>query len=285
MLVIQRPRTLLFPYPYFLESAFWDAPEERFYRQRPIQISDLPDFESSIDLALTLFGRGLGYDVHDDSRLRRGGEAEAFGVEIRSSLLDGSDKLVNSREQDIQQEAQVEHDGPEFVPETPPARKDKGKARAAIQEEYIPSVRGEEPQSTGYDPSFWDQFGGIGALEEEDALVRQLQRFGGETAYPGYAQPGVAGPSGTRHEDHVDLVTDATPAGSANLLTAATAISNGELPPMAFDIDSKALASHRTVSGAPWTSAHARALNPSGVLKHDEEVSVNFGLASVGFLR
>ncbi|KAG8935034.1 hypothetical protein FRC00_011504 [Tulasnella sp. 408] len=136
--------------------------------------------------------------------------------------------MANSREQDLQQEAQVEHDETEFVPETSPVRKDKGKARAAIQEEYIPSVWREEPQSAGYDPSFWDQFGGIGALEEEDALVRQLQRFGGEMAYPGYAQPGVAGPSGTRHEYHVDLVNDAT--RSAAVVTAATVISNGDLP-------------------------------------------------------
>ncbi|KAG8914663.1 hypothetical protein FRC00_011703 [Tulasnella sp. 408] len=139
--------------------------------------------------------------------------------------------MENSREQDVQREAQVEHDETGFVPETSPVRKDKGKARAVIQEEYIPSVRREEPQSAGYDPSFWDQFGGIGALEEEDALVRQLQRFGGETAYPGYAQPGVAGPSGTRHEDHVDLVTDATL--SAAVVPAAAVISNGDLPPWA----------------------------------------------------
>lgn len=69
-----------------------------------------------------------------------------------------------------------------------------------MQEENVPSLQHEVPQTVGYDPSFWDQFGGIGALDE-DAIVRQLQRFG-QTAYPGYSQPGVAGPSGTKHDDH-----------------------------------------------------------------------------------
>ncbi|KAG8903186.1 hypothetical protein FRC01_009301 [Tulasnella sp. 417] len=139
-----------------------------------------------------------------------------------------SDERAKGHEGDVQQEVQAKNGEPEAVPETPPARKDKGKARAAIQEEFFPHVIRDEPQSVGYEPSFWDQFGGIGALEEEDAIVRQLQRFG-ETAYPGYAQPGVAGPSGTRHEDRADLVDDATLSGSAAMMTTATVISRGDM--------------------------------------------------------
>lgn len=226
MLIIQRPRTLLFPYPYFLESAFWDAPEERFnpYRQWPPEISDLPDFESSVDFALSLFGRSLGYNARDDLGLYRGSEAELEG---HSLPLEGSDKTANGHEEDnVQRKAQAEHDEQDLVPETPLPRKDKGKARATIQEESFPPVYHKEPQSTGYDPQFWDQFGGIGALEEEDAIVRQLQHFG-ETAYPGYVQPGVAGPSGTRHEDHTAFVNDTALAESAAMVTVATAIPKG----------------------------------------------------------
>ncbi|KAG9007765.1 hypothetical protein FRB90_009221 [Tulasnella sp. 427] len=100
--------------------------------------------------------------------------------------------------------------GERVASDTQSVSRDKGKGRAAVQEEFVPQAnRYQAPRPAEDDASIWDRFGGIGALEEEDALVRQRQLFG-ETAYPGYAQVGVAGPSGTKHEHHVDSVGESS---------------------------------------------------------------------------
>ncbi|KAG8945707.1 hypothetical protein FRC04_000566 [Tulasnella sp. 424] len=211
MFIIQRPAALFAPYPFFFDNVDWDYPEERFLYQRRPQISNKSDFESSINLALSLFGGNLGYDVHDVSSLRRENEVEIVGAWGQPPLLDESNGEVD-RGEEARVQREIESDEQDLVPEIPPVKKDKGKARAVVQEELPPAPHREEPQTVEYDPSFWDQFGGIGALEEEDAMVRQLQLFQvGETAaYPGEAQLGVPGPSGTKHEDHTDLTAGTT---------------------------------------------------------------------------
>ncbi|KIO28919.1 hypothetical protein M407DRAFT_21994 [Tulasnella calospora MUT 4182] len=102
-------------------------------------------------------------------------------------------------------------------------KQDKGKARAQVQNEPTRPQREDAPNPANQAPSFWDFFGGLQALEEEDAIVRQLNLFD-ERLYPGVAQQGVAGPSGTRRTKPAESSKSPAPSTSASASTARPAI-------------------------------------------------------------
>ncbi|KAG8988456.1 hypothetical protein FRB90_002729 [Tulasnella sp. 427] len=121
---------------------------------------------------------------------------------------------------------------------------DKGKARAPVQEPAPTSRQQVPPKADDPLTALFHLFGGLGALEEEDAIVRQLNLFGANS-YPGLAQHGVAGPSGTRQRSDP----------SSTSATAATSASPSSKPATAVPIKKPAQSTPSSASSSPKSHA------------------------------
>lgn len=206
--------------------------EQRPWDRRHSQLHNVPASEPAFDLVLSFADQPTrGYSVEP---VHRRGFPEARRTVNRPSTL-FLDHLLQALEAPVERQTegtqqvrpiprccgtrpfgantcskQVRFDTEQAAshPNAQPAKKDKGKARAPVQEETTTTPRQDAPKPVDPTPSFWDFFGGLHALQEEDALVRQLNLFG-ERSFPGVAQQGAAGSSGVKHAKQAESSTTA----------------------------------------------------------------------------
>ncbi|KAG8949372.1 hypothetical protein FRC04_008607 [Tulasnella sp. 424] len=187
--------------------------EQLLWDRRRSQLYHVPASEPAFDLALSFANqRTRGYSVEPVQVHRHGFPEARRSVNRQSTSF--LDHLLQALEAPVERQTegakQVRFDTEQAASRLnpQPAKKDKGKARAPVQEEATSTPRQDGPKPVDHTPAFWDFFGGLHALQEEDALVRQLNLFD-ERSFPGVAQQGVAGPSGVKHAKQAESSTTA----------------------------------------------------------------------------
>ncbi|KIO28915.1 hypothetical protein M407DRAFT_21992 [Tulasnella calospora MUT 4182] len=169
--------------------------------RRGSQFCNVPDSAPAFDLVLSLANEPPRNSPTHPARRTQPLEGQHYASRRPASFFEHLLQTLDaSHEPESERPTKRVRFGPEQAASAPhpqPAKQDKGKARAPVQEEPTRPQRQDVPKPVNPAPSFWDFLGGLQAFEEEDAIVRQLSLFG-DRLYPGVAQQGVAGPSGTK---------------------------------------------------------------------------------------
>ncbi|KAG9024457.1 hypothetical protein FS837_005363 [Tulasnella sp. UAMH 9824] len=194
--------------------------------RRGSQLYNIPQSAPAFDLVLSFANEPpRSYPIHPVHRPQPS-EARHFASRRPTSFFEHLIQALDaSPEPESERPAKRVRFGPEQATSTPhpqPTKQDKGKARASVQEESI-RLQGQDVRKPVNPAPFWDFFGGLQALQEEDAIVRQFNLFG-ERSFPGVAQQGVAGPSGTKHSKPAESSNSSAPSASASRSTAKPAI-------------------------------------------------------------
>ncbi|KAG9035584.1 hypothetical protein FS837_001885 [Tulasnella sp. UAMH 9824] len=175
--------------------------QPQYWSRRGSQFYNIPDSAPAFDLVLSLANEPpRGHPTHPAHRPQPS-EAQNYASRPSTSLFEHLLQVLNAAPEPESKRAAkgvpfgLEQAASAHRPQ--PAKQDKGKGRATVQEEPTRPQGHDAPKLVNPSPYFWDFFGGLQA-EEEDAIVPQLNLFG-ERSYPGVAQKGVAGPSGTKH--------------------------------------------------------------------------------------